>query len=133
MSARDYDRFLQMLQNGGMVDGVRIMKPETVKLAMSNLLPVGLSFGGVSGSTGGSGGGVPTGYGAGGSVTLADTPGGPGKGTYGWGGAAGTVAYVDPTRGLRGTIMVNYFPADRWPLRRDLAATLYQDLGAARR
>lgn len=133
MSARDYDRFLQMLQNGGMVDGVRVMKPETVKLAMSNLLPVGVSFGGVSGSTGGSGGGVPTGYGAGGSVTLADTPGGPGKGTYGWGGAAGTVAYVDPTRGLRGTIMVNYFPADRWPLRRDLAATLYQDLGAARR
>ena len=133
MSARDYDRFLQMLQNGGRVDGVRIMKPETVKLAMSNLLPVGVSFGGVSGSTGGSGGGVPTGYGAGGSVTLADTPGGPGKGTYGWGGAAGTVAYVDPTRGLRGTIMVNYFPADRWPLRRDLAAALYQDLGAARR
>jgi CubicO group peptidase (beta-lactamase class C family) len=34
----------------------------------------------------------------GGSVTLADTPGGPGKGTYGWGGAAGTIAYVDPTR-----------------------------------
>ncbi|WP_343528522.1 serine hydrolase domain-containing protein [Sphingomonas sp.] len=133
MSARDYDRFLQMLQNGGQVDGVRVLKPETVKLAMSNLLPAGVSYGGVSGSTGGSGGGVPTGFGAGGSVTLADTPGGPGKGTYGWGGAAGTVAYVDPTRGLRGTIMVNYIPADRYPLRRDLAAALYQDLGVARR
>ncbi|WP_440978333.1 serine hydrolase domain-containing protein [Sphingomonas pseudosanguinis] len=133
MSARDYDRFLQMLQNGGTVDGARVMKPETVKLAMSDLLPAGVRFAGVSGSTGGSGGGVPTGYGAGGSVTLADTPGGPGKGTYGWGGAAGTVAYVDPTRGVRGTIMVNYFPADRWPLKRDLAAALYQDMGAARR
>lgn len=129
MSARDYDRFLQMLQNGGEVDGVRVMKPETVKLAMSNLLPPGVTFGGVGGATGGAAGEVATGFGAGGSVTLADTPGGPGKGTYGWGGAAGTIAYVDPTRHVRGVVMVNYFPADRYPLRRDLAATLYQDLG----
>jgi cytoskeletal protein CcmA (bactofilin family) len=34
-----HDRFLQMLQNEGQVDGVRVMKPETVRLAMSNLLP----------------------------------------------------------------------------------------------
>lgn len=129
MSARDYDRFLHMLQNEGQVDGVRVMKPETVRLAMSNLLPAGVTFGGVSGSTGGAAGEAAMGFGAGGSVTLTDTPGGPGKGTYGWGGAAGTIAYVDPTRHVRGTVMVNYFPADRYPLRRDLAATLYQDLG----
>ncbi|MDR6114919.1 CubicO group peptidase (beta-lactamase class C family) [Sphingomonas sp. SORGH_AS789] len=133
MSARDYDRFLQMLQNGGEVDGVRVMKAETVKLAMSNLLPPGVTYGSVSGTTGGSAGEVPTGFGAGGSVTLADTPGGPGKGTYGWGGAAGTIAFVDPSRHMRGTVMVNYFPADRYPLRRDLAAALYQDLGVPRR
>ncbi|WP_433911362.1 serine hydrolase domain-containing protein [Sphingomonas yabuuchiae] len=129
MSARDYDRFLQMLQNEGQVDGVRVMKPETVRLAMSNLLPAGVTYGSVTGASGGSGGEVPTGYGAGGSVTLADTPGGPGKGTYGWGGAAGTIAYVDPTRHVRGTVMVNYFPADRYPLRSDLATALYKDLG----
>lgn len=129
MSARDYDRFLQMLQNEGQVDGVRVMKPETVRLAMSNLLPAGVTYGSVTGASGGSGGEVPTGYGAGGSVTLADTPGGPGKGTYGWGGAAGTIAYVDPTRHVRGTVMVNYFPADRYPLRSDLATALYRDLG----
>lgn len=132
MSARDYDRFLQMLQNEGQVDGVRVLKPETVRLAMSNLLPAGVTFGGVSGSTGGASGEAAMGFGAGGSVTLADTPGGPGKGTYGWGGAAGTIAYVDPTRHVRGVVMVNYFPADRYPLRRDLAAVLYQDLGRAR-
>jgi CubicO group peptidase (beta-lactamase class C family) len=33
MSARDYDRFLQMLQNEGQVDGVRVMKPEKTELA----------------------------------------------------------------------------------------------------
>lgn len=43
MSARDYDRFLHMLQDGGTLDGKRVMKPETVALAMSNLLPPGSS------------------------------------------------------------------------------------------
>jgi len=53
MSARDYDRFLHMIQNGGTLDGVRVMKPETIALATSNLLPAGVSYGGVSGGTGG--------------------------------------------------------------------------------
>jgi CubicO group peptidase (beta-lactamase class C family) len=126
-SARDYDRFLHMLQNRGTLDGKRVMKPETVALALSNLLPAGVTFGGVDASTGGTAG-PKMGFGAGGSVTLEDTPGGLGKGTYGWGGAAGTIAFVDPARQLRGTVMVNYFPADRWPLRADLTRALMTDL-----
>lgn len=130
MSARDYDRFLHMLADGGALDGVRIMKPETVRLAMSNLLPAGVTFGGVGGATGGAAvGATPMGYGAGGSVYLADGPGGsPSKGTYGWGGAAGTVAFVDPVKRVRGTIMVNYFPADRWPVRQEAVRALVADL-----
>lgn len=127
MSARDYDRFLHMLQDGGTLDGVRVMKPETVALAMSNLLPAGVRFGGVAASTGGTNAEVPMGYGAGGSVLLADQPGGAGKGTYGWGGAAGTVAFVDPSRGVRGTIMVNYFPSNRYPLREQVLGALARD------
>ena len=135
MSARDYDRFLHMLADEGTLDGVRIMKPETVRLAMSNLLPPGVRFGGVGGATGGaSAKAVPMGYGAGGSVYLADAPGGfPSKGTYGWGGAAGTVAFVDPVKKVRGTIMVNYFPADRWPVRQDTVAALAADMAGVRR
>ena len=129
MSARDYDRFLHMLADGGTLDGVRIMKPETVRLAMSNLLPAGVTFGGVAGNTGGTRGSVPMGYGAGGSVYLADGPAGvPSKGTYGWGGAAGTVAFVDPVKRIRGTIMVNYFPADRWPVREQTVAAFASDV-----
>ena len=126
-SARDYDRFLHMLQNGGELDGVRVMKADTVRLAMSNLLPDGITFAGIGGGTGGTQAAVPMGYGAGGSVYLADRPGGPGKGTYGWGGAAGTIAWVDPGRRARGTIMVNYFPAERWPTRTDIPAALARD------
>ncbi len=128
MSARDYDRFLHMLQNGGSLDGARVMKPETVALAMSNLLPDGVTYSSVDGATGGSAG-PKMGFGAGGSVYLEDVPGGPGKGTYGWGGAAGTIAWVDPERHVRGTVMVNYIPADKWPLRREIVSRVYSDLG----
>nr|WP_239987481.1 serine hydrolase domain-containing protein [Sphingosinithalassobacter portus] len=127
MSARDYDRFLHMLLNQGELDGVRVMKPETVQLAMSNLLPEGVQFGGIGGVTGGTTGGN-LGYGAGGSVYLVSVPGGAGKGTYGWGGAAGTVAWVDPTNGVRGTVMVNFMPPDKWPLRADSVGAVYADM-----
>lgn len=124
MSARDYDRFLHMLANGGAVDGVRVIKPETVRLAMSNLLPAGVTYGGAPSGSGGATG-PKMGYGAGGSVQLEDVPGGAGKGTYGWGGAAGTVAWVDPSKKIRGTVMVNYFPSDKWPLRADAVKAVY--------
>ncbi len=121
-SARDYDRFLHMLADGGMLDGVRVLRPETVALATSNLLPPGVAYGDTSGAA------PAMGFGAGGSVTLADGPGGfPGKGTYGWSGAAGTLAWFDPVRHFRGTVMVNYFPAGRVPLRAETTRALVSD------
>ncbi|WP_010185076.1 serine hydrolase domain-containing protein [Sphingomonas sp. PAMC 26605] len=125
-SAGDYDRFLHMLQNGGSLDGVRILKPATAKLAMSNLLPTGVIYPGAVSATGGTTN--PQGFGAGGSVTLNDAPGGPANGTYGWGGAAGTIAWVDPVNQVRATIMVNYLPGDKWPLRAESTKAVYADL-----
>jgi CubicO group peptidase (beta-lactamase class C family) len=121
-SARDYDRFLWMLANEGTLDGVRVLKPETVRLAMSNLLPGGADTGALSalGVTQGQ-----LGFGAGGSVYLADSTAGPRKGTYGWGGAAGTIAWVDSGRKMRGTVMVNYMPSERWPLRSDFNKAIH--------
>jgi CubicO group peptidase (beta-lactamase class C family) len=127
MSARDYDTFLHMLQNYGELGGVRIMKPETAKLAMSNLLPAGVEFGGVAGATGGTAG-PKMGFGAGGSVVLEDKANSMGTGTYGWGGAAGTAAWVNPVKKIRGTIMVNYFPADKWPIRDETVKALISDM-----
>jgi CubicO group peptidase (beta-lactamase class C family) len=128
MSARDYDRFLHALQNYGTLEGVQVLKPETAHLMMSNLLPPGVTFGGVSAATGGPGAGPKMGFGAGGSVYLEDASGGAGKGTYGWGGAAGTVAIVDPERHVRATVMVNYFPGERWGLRNAAVPALYADI-----
>ncbi|WP_425230873.1 serine hydrolase domain-containing protein [Sphingomonas sp.] len=132
MSARDYDSFLHMLQDGGRLNGVRIARADTVATMMSNLLPAGVTFAGIGGSTGGTQ--APSqGFGAGGAVYLTDGPGGfPGRGTYGWGGAAGTIAFVDPAHHFRATFMANYMPADRYPVRAELAAALVRDAARLR-
>ncbi len=41
-TAMDYMRFSQMLLNGGELDGVRILEPETVKLMHTNQLPASI-------------------------------------------------------------------------------------------
>lgn len=124
MSARDYDRFLHMLLNQGELDGARILKPETVKLAMSDLLPAGVDKSILLESTKDTG--APMGFGAGGSVYLADVPGGPGKGTFGWAGAAGSIGWVDPANRLRATMMINLF--GDIPLKREVSKAIYADL-----
>lgn len=91
-SMRDFDRFLAMLMGEGALGQTRIMKRETALLAMSNLVHPTTEMGSyVKGQ----------GFGAGGRVTIATDPQGSGIGTFGWGGAASTIAWVDRTRGLR--------------------------------
>lgn len=91
-SMRDYDRFLAMLMGMGALGQTRIMKLETARLAMSNLVHPNTKMESyVKGQ----------GFGAGGRVTIADDPAGSGLGTFGWGGAASTTAWVDPARGIR--------------------------------
>ncbi|HMU22558.1 MAG TPA: serine hydrolase, partial [Sphingorhabdus sp.] len=98
-SARDYDRFLAMLLNGGSLDGAEIMAPETVTLGMSNLLPAGVSTDGTFANG--------ADFGAGGRVGK-----GAQKGIFGWGGAAGTIAFVDTSRKIRATGMLQYMPSN---------------------
>ena len=43
-TAMDYMRFAQMVANGGELDGVRILKPETVELMATNHLPDNIEF-----------------------------------------------------------------------------------------
>ncbi len=101
MSTRDYDRFLLMLAGQGAVGRTRVMKTETAKLAMSNLMPATVTP--ENGFEGGQG------FGAGGRVVTRAEPGKASIGTYGWGGAAATIAWVDPVRQLRATGMAQYF------------------------
>lgn len=102
-SARDYDRFLRMLLGYGTIDGKRVMSERAVRVGTSNLLPEGVD---TTGTFAGGGG-----FGAGGRVGAGAT-----AGTYGWGGAAGTAAFVDFKRGLRATLMTQYMSFKPYPL-----------------
>jgi CubicO group peptidase (beta-lactamase class C family) len=120
-SARDYVRFGQMLLDEGQFGGRAVLPRETARLAMSNLMPEGVFFEKTQGN------------GAGGRSTLFDTrarPDGTPMGTYGWGGAAGTLFQVDRTRGVAVVVMVQHLPSRQWPLRNDFPIALNRDLGA---
>ena len=119
-SARDYDRFLAMLAGLGAVGRTRIMKPGTARLAMSNLLPAGTLTKGsfVDGQ----------GFGAGGRVTTASDARGSGVGTFGWGGAAATIAWVDPTRDVRASGFAQFMPDQAMPFTTDFGRAVYASL-----
>ena len=102
-SGRDYDRFLRMLVGFGMIDGKRVMSEAAVRLGTSNLLPEGVSTKGTYADG--------SGFGAGGRVGL-----GAQEGSYGWGGAAGTVGLVNVKLGLRGNLMTQYMPSEAYPI-----------------
>lgn len=120
MSMRDYDRFLLMLMGEGAIGDTRIMKAETARLGMSNLLPAGAETAGslIDGA----------GFGAGGRVTLKATPGGSGAGTFGWGGAAATIAFVDRANQVRAGGYAQFMPDQTMPFTRDFAASVYRSL-----
>lgn len=92
-TARDYLRFLTMIQDGGKLDGHRILKSSTVKLMTSNQLPP-KAFPIYFGKDIRHG----TGFGLGFSVRTANTSWDPAGhvGEYGWGGAASTHYWVSP-------------------------------------
>ena len=121
-TARDYMRFTAMLAGEGETNGVRLLAPETVRLARSNLFPPGVQvqfYGNV----------LPNlGFGAAMQVTLA--PAQMPQGVFGWGGAAGTGMWVDPIHRLHMVLMTQYMPAEiNLSLREEPATAAYADLG----
>ena len=98
-STYDYLAFMTTVLDGGRAGRVRVMAPETARLIRTNILPEGLK---------------PTwapddGFGFGGVVVNATKPN---AGAYGWSGAAGTNAWLDPTNNLAGVIMLQHFNAE---------------------
>lgn len=115
-TAEDYLRFMTAMANGGMLDGQQVLPADAVKLATSNIMPPNVEY---------QGGG---GYGAGGRVvTMAGQ--GP-MGSYGWGGAAGTLATAMPNERSAVVLMTQYMPQNAYGLQEALADALMKDLGA---
>jgi CubicO group peptidase (beta-lactamase class C family) len=102
-TADDYARFAQMLLNRGELDGVRLLKPETVALMMTNALPPGV----VPKS-------LPAGTGFGLDLAVAQDPAAAhdpwGPGTSYWMGIFGTFFWVDPANDLIAVGMIQQTP-----------------------
>jgi CubicO group peptidase (beta-lactamase class C family) len=107
-TAGDFARFAQMILNGGELDGVRILEPQTVALMRFNHLPANFQL-----TTNGTTGVLrpdqkpfpfAAGMGYGLDVAVAVDPaasGAPvGPGTISWGGSAGTWFWIDPANDL---------------------------------
>ncbi|PKB25935.1 CubicO group peptidase (beta-lactamase class C family) [Novosphingobium kunmingense] len=118
-SPRDYDRFLDMLTGYGAIGGTRVMSEKAVRLGTSNLLPETVNTAGTM--VGGAG------FGAGGRVGLGAL-----EGTYGWGGAAGTVAFVNMKAGLRAALYTQYMPSDAYPVHAEFPQAVQADLAKRR-
>lgn len=99
-TAMDYARFVEMLGNGGELDGTRLLSPKTVDLMRSDVL-----------------GDIPraspilaAGYGFGLTFAVNLGPGRTGlavsKGEYNWSGAAGTSFWIDPQEKMIGVFMM---------------------------
>jgi CubicO group peptidase (beta-lactamase class C family) len=90
-TAGDYMRFCQMLLNGGQLDGVRLLSPLTVELMRTNVLAPSVPI-------------LAPGAGFGLDFAIYTDPvaagGYYGKGSYWWGGAAGTWFWIDPVNDL---------------------------------
>ena len=117
-TARDYFRFHQMMLNGGELEGTRILSRKTVELMTSNH----------TGDKGiwltGPGYGFGLGYAI---VTDLGQSGSPrSEGSYYWGGAYGTIFWVDPKEELIGILMEQIRPYSHINTRADMATMTYQ-------
>ncbi|MDE0179009.1 MAG: serine hydrolase [Gammaproteobacteria bacterium] len=120
-STMDYLRFSEMVRRGGELDGVRILSPKTVEFMTANHLPSTVRGAGsgenpLSGAeTRGFGFGL--GFGVNTNAVGSGVLGSLGE--YSWGGAAGTVFWVDPVEEMVVIGMIQLMGSP-WPLRGEL-------------
>lgn len=127
-TVNDYARFLQMLVNGGELDGARILGPTTVDLFTVNHAPAAaLPYGFAKGEDL-----FHQGYGYSlGTRVLMDVSAS-GKagsvGEFGWDGAFNTYFWVDRTQSLYGLLMTQHSPNNYYPLADTFKQLTYQAL-----
>ena len=124
-TAQDFMRFADMLRLGGALEGARILQSKTLKLMTRNHLPEMLQSAGRA-KDGSVWADDSFGYGLGFSVVIDDASWQPESniGSYFWGGAAGTVFWVDPEADLVALGLIQLMDSP-WPFRKDLSRAIY--------
>jgi CubicO group peptidase (beta-lactamase class C family) len=121
-TARDYLRFCQMLLNGGELDGVRLLKKETVAEMTRNQLPEE-AMKAKNGGRAEVGDGFGLGFGV--RVGKDDAAAGRAVGEYYWGGAASTHFWVSPRQALVVVALEQFMP-NRPLLQQAIKPLIYQ-------
>jgi CubicO group peptidase (beta-lactamase class C family) len=113
-TASDYGRFMRMFLNGGELDGVRVLKAETVALmsrnamgdvrvpALKTALARSADFSFIADGR--------DQWSPGFLITVDQVPGKRSPGSLSWGGINNTYFWIDPSRGLAGVILMQYLP-----------------------
>ena len=123
-TVRDYLRFAQMFLNGGELDGVRVLEPDTVALMTVNRIPDAL---------------LPIGFGTPqpgrgwtlGFAVVMDAAASPlpvREGTFWWDGSSGTRFFIDPVEDMVIVIMAAASPAHGNGFRQNFTETVYRAL-----
>ena len=115
-TAYDYAIFLQMLLNGGEYNGVRILKPATVQLMISDQMP-DVPFGDKKMGLGFS---IYT------EQSRATSPLSPGS--YEWGGMFSSSYWVDPKEKIVAQFFLNQLPNTHWEIHEKFKQLVYQAL-----
>ena len=131
-TAQDYQRFCQMLLNGGQLDGARILGPKTIDLMTQNHLPNNDELSaralGTFSETANDGVGFGLGF-----AVLLDLPRTQNVGSVGeyyWGGAASTIFWIDPAEDLIAIFMTQFMPSGTFNFRGQIKQLLYPGLVA---
>ena len=107
-----------MMLNGGELDGIRILSPRTINLMVSNHIGDKLVY------IRGPGYGFGLGYGIVMDSGLANDHLSPGS--FLWGGAWGTVAWVDPVEDILGVLMMQITSYRHLTVRQDFSTVTSQ-------
>ena len=112
----DYAIFLQMLLNGGIYNGHRILSPRSVELMTSPQLDFNYN------------GSDNFGLGFGLTSTKSANRNPRNEGSYGWGGYYGTNYWVDPKAHLVALIYTQQTPNSHWDFERKFETAVYSSL-----
>jgi CubicO group peptidase (beta-lactamase class C family) len=120
----DYSKFAEMLLNGGVLNGARILSEASVDVMSRNHLSEEILSDGAAFGLNGIGFGLTVGNvmdpGVAGTYSS--------EGEFFWGGAASTIFWVDRKNNVTATMMTQYMPSDKYPLREELKTLLYSSL-----
>jgi CubicO group peptidase (beta-lactamase class C family) len=131
-TARDYQRFAEMLRGGGALGEARILGPRTVAFMASNHMPDGVDLAAMGQPVFSETSYEGIGFGLGVSVVLdpARAQVLTSKGEYAWGGMASTAFWIDPEQDMSVLFLTQLIPSSAYPIRRQLRVLASQAIVA---